>query len=119
MDQFTSRVLIVFNTGSGSLGFNRERSALPPAGGNFQEAFMYSIGNPAANAFSATISNGGTVSVSPSVPRTQRQRQGGSPSEMEDIPPGELQSGSVSGTVPVNQGTSSVEHTLELTMTQP
>ena len=105
IDEFTSYIVLTVAAGrSGSLGFGRARTAVQPAGGNFDAAFIYSIGDPPANAFSATITGAGATiaSITPSVPRTQRPVMGGSPSEMGDIPPGEMQAGSVAGTVPVN-----------------
>ena len=106
---------------SGSVGFSLRKTTLQPAGGSFDAAFTYKIGDPAANAFNAEIDDdGATVSVTPSAPVTRRQRMGAtSPSDTEPVDPNEVQTGKVSGTVPVNSSTSPVEHEITLTMVQP
>lgn len=116
--------LLVFIGISGSIGFTGDAMrTLQPAGGAFTAAFTYTIGDPpATEAFQATVD--GTpaatgVSVTPAAPVTQRQPMDGSPSEMEDVPPNEVQSGSVSGTIPVNTSTSVKTYTVNITMVQP
>ena len=107
---------------SGSVAFTgNKRVTLQPAGGSFTAAFTYKIGDPAANAFNAEIDDdAASVSVSPSAPVTRRQRMGAtSPSDTVPVDPNEVQTGSVSGSVPVNTSTDEVEHTVTLTMTQP
>ncbi|MDE0425544.1 hypothetical protein F4Y59_03840 [Candidatus Poribacteria bacterium] len=116
---FILRVITGFLSGSVDFTGNK-RTTLQPAGGSFTAPFVYKIGRPASDQFIGTITGAdATANVSPSAPVTQRQRMGGSPSDMEDVDPNEVQTGSVSGTVPVNSGTSVKTHTLTLRMRQP
>ena len=117
LDNFSLYVVVA---GSGSLMFDSDGATLQPAGGSFTAPFSYMIGTPASTTFQVEIDDAAaTVSVSPAAPVTQRQQMGGSQSEMEDVPPDEVQNGRVSGSVPVNASTSPVTHTVRLTMVQP
>ena len=132
LDNFSLYVVVA--GGSGSLNFDEQGAVLPPAGGSFEAAFMYAIGNPAAtepfeaswtkNSLDISSRFAPSVNITPRSPittRPQGSQQGGSQSgsEMESVPPDELQSGTVTGRLPINPETSTAIWVLELLMVQP
>lgn len=114
LDNFSLYVVV---EGSGSINFKGSGLRLQPNGGAFELEFGYQLGDPPAIRFQVSIDDAAaTVQVVPSAPVRQRQRMGGSPSEMEDIPADEEQTGKVTGTIPVNTSTTEKMYAVKILM---